>query len=66
MKEGIFSGSSNSGSFNEALSAAIKNAKQGLNSNYVEWHINEIEGEHGGVDSLNVLMIKILAYRGPK
>jgi hypothetical protein len=66
MKEGLFWGSSDSGSFSDALSSAIKNAKQGLNRNYVEWYFRDMRGEHGGVDSLNILEIQILAYRGPK
>ena len=62
---GIFSGTSQNGNFNEALTEAIGLAKQSLTTDFVTWRLLETTGENGGFRHKNELTVTIRA-RGPE
>ena len=54
-----FTGKSANGNIQEALDDAIENAKQGLPSDFVEWKLESINGQDGGIVQIHELTVTI-------
>lgn len=59
MANRTFTGISLNGDFNEALSDAIQNAKEELETSYLEWELSKVAGKDGGVVALNRIEVNI-------
>lgn len=61
----LYSGSSATGNFSDALDAAIQSAKQLILTDYVSWEITSISGKNGGFANTNIITV-IIRAAGPK
>lgn len=64
MAEQTDSGTSKSGDFAEALSAAIDSALQRHSSDFVAWRLKEVSGAFGGFVAENTLTVTITSTTG--
>ncbi|MCG7994263.1 MAG: hypothetical protein JAZ06_02420 [Candidatus Thiodiazotropha taylori] len=48
MSKKQFSGTSNNGNVSEAVSIAVKMAKEELQTDYIDWELNDVSGSYGG------------------
>ena len=60
MKNRIFTGLSEKGDINEAISSAIAKAKEELMTDIVFWELEKINGRNGGFVLENVIEVSIL------
>jgi len=66
MSNNIFQGTSPNGNLTDAINEAVVNAKEALESDYIEWTMEKIKGKNGGFVLLNEITITIKADAGPK
>ncbi len=63
MKKGTFEGTSTKGSIDEAISIAIKEAKEKLKSELIIWNLESIIGINGGAELSNIVTITMKANK---
>jgi hypothetical protein len=61
MPQNSFEGKSNKGNIQDALSAAIENAKETLHTDFVTWKLGSISGSDGGFTQTHDLTVSIEA-----
>ena len=64
MFDQIFEGTSKVGNIAEAIAIAVFNAKENMQTDYVEWTLKDLNGKSGGFTQTNEITVSINA-KGP-
>lgn len=60
-KQNLFEGTSETGDFNEAINAAVAEAKKAFEADGIKWKMKEVIGESPGMNFPDVIIVVIEA-----